>query len=472
MISALHWLRRRPGGGASLKVWRQDDSAAAPSLLWAMFLLIACPVGAQAGNAGVQAGVTGSYRARVELLENTFRPVETRSDHLLVSRLLLHAKADAGPYRAGVELQDSRAFWFKRDTPLGTDDVNALEPLQAYVGLTHETRGRGGELDIVAGRFTQDHGSRRLLARNNFRNTSNAFTGVRAQWQSADDWSVSGLYTSPNVSRASDRRALEVKEVSVDAPSRDRLFWGVTVDNVPAGSGQIDAYLFGLRTAASADDPSARRQLFTLGARTRGEIASWTLEWEGAVQYGRSRDGRTSQAFDLDHRAWFVHASATLPLEGAWEPGLSLRFDAASGDDDPGDGRNQRFDRLFGARAFELGPSGFYGLLTRSNLLSPGARLDLRPLRAVDVRLGYRAAWLESRRDVLPGSGLGDARGASGRFIGHQWELSARWTDPAGSLQIEAGATYLDKGEFLNAVPGSPMTGNTAYGYTQATYTF
>ncbi|WP_162883793.1 alginate export family protein [Chromatocurvus halotolerans] len=454
-------------------MWRQYDSGAALSLLWLISLLIARPVDAQAVNGGMQAGMTGSYRARVELLENPFRPVDTRSDHLLVSRLLLHAKADAGPYRAGVELQDSRAFWFKADTPLGTDDVNALEPLQAYVGLTHGTRGQGGELDILAGRFTLDYGSRRLLARNNFRNTSNAFTGVRAQWQRADDWSVSGLYTSPNVSRASDRRALEDNEVSVDAPSRDRYFWGVTLDNVSAGSsGRIDAYLFGLRTAASAGDPSDRRQLFTLGARARGDVASWTLEWEGAVQYGRSRDGRAPQPFDLDHRAWFVHASARLPLDGAWEPGLSLRFDAASGDEDPGDGRNQRFDKLFGARAFELGPSGFYGLLTRSNLLSPGARLDLRPWRAVDIQLGYRAAWLESRRDVLPGSGLGDARGASGRFIGHQWELSAHWTDPSGSLQIEAGVTYLDKGGFLNSVPGNPMTGNTAYGYTQATYTF
>lgn len=454
-------------------MWRKHDSAAAPWLLWVMSLLVACPLVAKADNADVQTSMAGSYRARVELLENTFRPVATRSDHLLVSRLLLHAKLDAGAYRAGVELQDSRAFWFKPDTPLGTDDVNALEPLQAYVGVTRGTQADGGELDMLAGRFTLNHGSRRLLARNNFRNTSNAFTGMRAQWQSTDGWSVSGLYTSPNVSRDSDRRALEDNDVSVDAPSRDRLFWGVTVDNVSVGSsGKLDAYLFGLRRSALHADPSARRRLFTLGARARAEVAGWALEWEGAVQYGRSRDGRTPQPFDLDHRAWFVHASATLPLDGPGEPSLGLRFDAASGDDAPGDGRNQRFDRLFGARAFELGPSGFYGLLTRSNLVSPGARLELRPLPAVGVRLGYRAAWLESRRDVLPGAGLGDARGASGRFIGHQWELSARWTDRTGSLQIEAGATYLHKGEFLNAVPGSPMTGNTAYGYTQAIYTF
>ncbi len=418
-------------------------------------------------------GVEGSYRARVELLDNTFRPVEARSDHLFVSRLLLHATAEAGPYRGGIELQDSRAYWFNSHTPLGTDDVNALEPLQAYVAARLGARADGGELDIMVGRLTMNYGSRRLLARNNFRNTSNAFTGVRTRWQGAGDWSVSALYTSPNRRRPDDRLSLDDNRVRLDTASRDRRFWGVSVDHLSPGHGwRVDAYLFGLRTAAAARNPSTRRQLWTLGSRARGEVANWRLEWEGAVQYGRSRDGRAARSQDLDHRAWSVHASARLPLGGAWDSAFALRFDAASGDADPGDGRSERFDRLFGARAFELGPSGFYGLLTRSNLLSPGAMLELRPTPAVGMRFAYRAAWLESRRDVLPGSGLGDESGDSGRFIGHQWELSARWTDPGGALQLEAGATYLDKGRFLDTAPGSPMTAGAAYGYTQATFTF
>jgi len=428
---------------------------------------------AQTNDAEAAVSVTGSYRARVELMENTFRPVEQRSDHLLVSRLLLHGKLESGHYRAGVELQDSRAFWFEPQTPLGADDVNALEPLQAYIGANFKLHRPDGELDLVAGRFTLDEGSRRLLARNNFRNTSNAFTGVSARWQSPDEWSALAFYSSPNQREIDSRGDLESATANVDTPNRDRRFWGLTIDGpLSGGTWTVNTYLFGLHNAGTEKAPFQRRELLTLGSRARGRLASWRLEWEGALQTGSSRDARHSTPSDLDHRAWFMHASALLKLGGDWDSRLKLRFDAASGDADPDDGRSERFDKLFGARAFELGPSGFYGLLTRSNLVSPGAVLELRPARDVDVQLGYRAAWLESRRDVLPGAGLGDNSGESGRFIGHQWELSVRWGIHNDALTLETGTTYLNKGEFLDSAPGSPMTGDTLYGYAQATYAF
>ena len=78
---------------------------------------------------------------------------------------------------------------------------------------------------------------------------------------------------------------------------------------------------------------------------------------------------------DLDHRAWFVHLDATRKLPGAWQPRVILRFDYASGDEDPDDGEWNRFDTLFGDRRWEFGPTGIYGALTRSNILSPGAAL-------------------------------------------------------------------------------------------------
>ena len=109
-------------------------------------------------------------------MDNTFRIVGPAQDELLVSRLLVHARATGERYYGGVELQDSRAWLHKDLTPVGTDDVNALEPLQLYAGY------RTDKLDVQLGRMTMDVGSRRFVARNRTRNTLNGFTGINVRW--------------------------------------------------------------------------------------------------------------------------------------------------------------------------------------------------------------------------------------------------------------------------------------------------
>lgn len=73
-------------------------------------------------------------------------------------------------------------------------------------------------------------------------------------------------------------------------------------------------------------------------------------------------------------------------------PRPCARSSSPSGDGDPNDGRTERFDTLFGARRFEFGPTGIYGLLARSNVNSPGVKLDLRPKPGLALMLAYRAA--------------------------------------------------------------------------------
>ena len=146
---------------AGTEPWRLDDAIGSPEWL----------------------SVGGSYRIRYEYLDNPFRPLSDGSDELLVGRLLLDLRGNWSRLNAGLEIQDSRAQLADARTPLGTDDVNALEPLQAWLGLgLSEVFAEGDRLDLAAGRLTIDAGSRRLVARNGFRNTSNAFTGVHAEW--------------------------------------------------------------------------------------------------------------------------------------------------------------------------------------------------------------------------------------------------------------------------------------------------
>lgn len=81
--------------------------------------------------------------------------------------------------------------------------------------------------------------------------------------------------------------------------------------------------------------------------------------------------------------------------------------------------------------------------------------------------LGYRAAWLASRKDELTTGGIRDESGASGRFLGHQLEGRLRYKLFSGSFENEIGGAYLFKGAFLRNAPDTPSSTNVIYFYMQ-----
>lgn len=428
-----------------------------------------------AGGAGAAEpegwSVGGSYRVRFESLDGAFRRGTVGSDQILAERLLLAVQFDGGSWYAGAELQDSRAQLSDRGTPLGTDDVNTLEPLQAYVGVRRAGAADGrGALDLRLGRMTMDLGNRRLVARNRFRNTSNAFTGLRGDWQADADTRISAFLTTPIQRLPVLPERLRDNEQELDDEDFDDRFWGLWLSRSGwPGGGSTDLYVLGLRERRLVD-----RDLYTGGLRLvlPDAIGQWELEAEAAWQWGTSRDLTVNPLRDLDHRAGFLHLSLARALGLPWQSTLVLQADAASGDRDPDDGRHERFDTLFGARRSEFGPTGIYGLLARSNLLSPGLRLELEPRPGISIDAGYRAAFLASDRDLLATALLRDPAGDSGDFIGHQVETRLRYAPGAGTLQFEAGGVWLDQGRFLTDAPGAVGTGRTIYGYLEASVRF
>ena len=148
------------------------------------------------------------------------------------------------------------------------------------------------------------------------------------------------------------------------------------------------------------------------------------------------------------------------------------RFDVL-GDADPADAINERFDTLYGARRFEYGPTGIYGAFARSNISSPGMRLEVVPRPAANGFLSYRALWLAQASDAWPTTGIRDPDGVSGKFLGHQIEGRARWSVLNAHMTIEAGFARLWIGEFASRAPnGYETPANPLFVYSQIILAF
>src|SRR3546814_3434102 len=139
-------------------------------MLWPSSLSGACAAAVLVGAPHAFAqddglALTGSVRLRLEEIEGQARAGFDRDDGLFNIRTQLMAEYRSGAFRAGAELFDSRAYGADPGTPISTNEVNAMELVQAYVaGDIEEPLGKGSKLSLMAGRFTLNLGSRRLVA--------------------------------------------------------------------------------------------------------------------------------------------------------------------------------------------------------------------------------------------------------------------------------------------------------------------
>lgn len=101
-------------------------------------------------------------------------------------------------------------------------------------------------------------------------------------------------------------------------------------------------------------------------------------------------------------------------------------YDYASGTDSANENYSQTFDNLFGARPIELTPTSLFGPFYRSNIRSPGIRLILKPLPALDFNVKFRAWYLAQSRDAWVNSGLRVPSDGAGNVLGQDVEVGVR----------------------------------------------
>lgn len=436
-------------------------------LVWlAAFIACTAPALARAQEPAPytsQLKLSGSARVRYDTIANQARPGFDRTDDMVALRTSVTAEYDAGSVKVVGQVQDSRAYGVDSRSPLSTNDVDAVELVQAYVQAG--VRGPAGtetSATLQAGRFTMMLGSWRLVAGDDFRNTSNAYTGARLDLTAPGGWSGTLIYTRPVMRRPDDLASLLNNKIGGDRDSRNLVLWGglVTKTGLP-GKLAFDATFLGLDERDQPGRPTHNRRLRTLDVRLirAAGPGRFDFEVEGAYQYGSIRADLAPAAPALDVSAGYAHMEAGYSFSRAWR--VSLDYDWASGDGGS-PGRYGRFDSLYGNRRGDFSPPGLFAAIGRSNISAPGVHLEYTAQR-LDALLHYQALWLASSTDAFSTTGVRDASGASGRFAGQTIDARLRYWLVPDALRLEANAVYLFKARFLKAAPNAPPGGDTRY---------
>lgn len=418
--------------------------------------------------------VPGAIRVRLETIDGQARAGFNQADTLLNTRTNILAEYKANTVRIGVELFDSRVWGGNAGTPITANQVNALEPVQAYVAADFaDAFGKGTKLSLTTGRMALNLGSRRLIAADDYRNTTNGYTGVRADFAAPGGVGATLIYTLPQLRLPDDSESLRDAKVQLDRENFDLVLWGSQLSAAKAlGPAMVELSYFHLGERDAPHRPTRDRSLDTFGGRIIAEprAGAFDYEVEAFYQTGSISASLAPAAARQAVSASFIHADLGYSFASAWKPRLSIEFDRASGDK-PG-GKCSRFDTLYGMRRADLAPAGLYNTVARANIMTPGIRLEVAPTKRLDAFAVYRAMWLASDQDSFSTTGVRDASGRSGDFAGHQLEGRVRyWLVPA-RLRLEFDGLFLAKGRFLRDAPNAPAGRWTRYGSFNLTVGF
>jgi hypothetical protein len=431
----------------------------------ALGLLLSAPAVAQTPAPDPGLDLSGSMRLRYETIDGQARTGFNSSDDLLNLRTILTAEYRTGPVKLVAELYDSRARLADRRTPLTTGEVNTLELVQAYAAVeAKDAFGDGTSLTLQGGRFLLNIGSRRLVAADDYRNTTNSYTGLRADIADRNGLRGTFIYVLPQVRLPDDLAALLDNKPHIDRESFDQVLWGGTVSRAKTiGNAMAELSFYHLGERDAPGRPSRDRSLDTVGGRVIRDPKPGKLDYEveAFYQFGHISRGLAATAPRLDVGASFVHADLGYTFAGGWKPRVSIEFDRASGDAPAGS--YGRFDTLFGMRRADLAPAGLYNAVGRANIATPGLRVEAVPSKALDWFIGYRLMWLAGRTDAFSTTGVRDASGKSGSFAGHQLDARLRYWLIQDRLRFEADGVWLAKGRFLRDAPNAPPPRDTKY---------
>ena len=459
-------------------------------------------------------------RTRYESLSETFKPSQPKpapnaggGNQQIALQSDLWVQAKFGKFRFATEFMDARGLLSDQGTnntpnPPNNTMVDTADFTQVYASWADQNAffsGRG--IEIKAGRQTMDLGSRRLVARPIYRNTVNSFTGLRIRVLDYDQWQFNAFGTMPVLRYPNYATTPPGGNPNLVAPNANLLANGNVEwdreDTQTWFSGGIaegynviknintELYLYNLNEGDSTNNATRNRKYFTPGLRfyIKPSKGSFDFVTEGMGQFGTVQYNTKVNNQQQNHQAWSEHIEAGYSFDLPMSPRFLLEYDWASGSKNSSKyiagATDGRFDPLYAASDVDFGSTGIYSAFQRSNINSPGARLNFAPHKDVTVSLQERAIWLASASDCWGGSScssatapglVGNTKGTSGSYVGNQLGASSRYNFNS-SLNFEAGWFHLFKGQFaktgVSTATGTTTPGaDTDYFYVQSQVRF
>lgn len=433
------------------------------------------------------------YRARYEHRDNDFRRAQENIDDplLLRSRAYLGLKNILDPFRFAVEVQDSRRNHSDYTRSNDTRDVDKADVLQAYLELYYKDSifgkddlGNSRPFWVRGGRLAWESLDRRLIARNEWRNTTNTFQGVRANiGEKKNDWQLEAFAVQP-VQRFTDK---------LDEVDHSQNFYGVIGDwRRWSEYVTIQPYYFLLKqngdkveydtngnlysdrsvyTAAQQNQAAIDREIHTGGVRLFGVVpgTQWDYDANYAKQWGHQQRFISNAIGyrNVDHDAFAYNAEVGYSFKHPWKPRVSASYGVASGDKTTASGNdfsdNGRFDRLFGFAR----PWSNNDYIQMENIRASKVRLEFDPqvpyLNNVKVDTGFSWYRLDDPTDRWnAGANLRDRTGKSGSDLGKEFDLRVRFPlNQYASLNL--GYAHFWAGDFVKNAVSANATNITTF---------
>jgi hypothetical protein len=416
------------------------------------------------------------HRIRAESRQNDFRRAQENIDEpiLLRTRAYVGLKNILDPFRFAVEVQDSRRnhsdYNDSTDRRLSNDpkDIDHADFIQAYLELYFKESifgkddlGNNRPFWVRGGRLAWEDLDRRLIARNEWRNTTNSFQGIRANiGEKKNDWQLEAFAVQP-VQRFANQ---------LDQVDHAQHFYGLVGDwRGWSEYVTIQPYYFYLKqdgskvkydgngaeysdrgvstspvayTAIQQARAQVDREIQTGGIRVFGVIpgtqwdfdAAYNKQW-GHVQRFIGSNALTGRYINVDHDAYSYNAEIGYTFnKHAWKPRFSGSYGVASGDrvssgntaTDTSD--SQGFDRLFGFAR----PWSNNDYIQMNNIRAAKVRAEFDPkvpfLDNVKVDTGFSWYRLDSSTDRWgAGNNLVDITGKSGADLGKEFDFRVRF---------------------------------------------
>jgi hypothetical protein len=375
------------------------------------------------------------YRFRYEYRDDDIRREQAGLDEPLLHRtrayLAVHDLLD--PFRFAVEMQDSRRY--NSNYPRDNRDVNEFEIIRLYgelyfaSALGHDPHGNARPLSLRYGIHNFEFLDRRLIGNNQWRNTANTFQGFHGSLgQEANDWQIDLLAVQP----------LNRSKYEWDRPVEQQWMYGV-IGHWRRWSDAITLEPFYLALNQSAHGQVAERLVHSPGLRGYGVIPGTAFDFDFDLVYQTGRTG------DKKMQAYGGNIEIGYSFDQPWKPRLSGFYGYASGDQNPKDDQDNRFERFFGFGR----PWSANDYIIFENISTPKLRLELTPSKNLRMDLGYSWYWLASDQDRFsPANSAQDKAGKSGNFIGHEFDIRARW-QVSSKVEAILGYAHFTPGDFI-----------------------